>query len=130
MLTVQSIFFRLNIGRLFGSIALLAATLLGLAIPSFPVGSSTLSTQTFAISGQVTDGFGNAVSNATVILSGAQSGTTASDSNGNYSFPKSASGRQLQFGRFILRPARYDFFQREREQLKQRCNPESENTFL
>jgi len=98
MLTVQSIFFRLNIGRLFGSVALLAATLLGLAIPSFAVGRSTLSTQTFTISGQVTDGFGNAVSNATVILSGAQSGTTASDSNGNYSFPNLQAGGNYNLG--------------------------------
>lgn len=97
MLTVHSIFARLNRGRWFGALAI-AATLLALATPNFTAASSALSSQTFTISGQVTDGFGNAVTNATVILSGAQSATTTSDSNGNYSFPNLQGGGNYNVG--------------------------------
>src|SRR5258708_17963886 len=97
MLTVRSMFVRFNRGRWFGALAI-AATLLVLATPDFTAASSALSPQTFTISGQVTDGFGNAVSNAVVTLSGTQSGTTTSDSNGNYSFPNLQSGGNYNLG--------------------------------
>jgi hypothetical protein len=80
-----------------GALAL-AATLLTLAIADFTAASSALPPATFTISGQVTDGFGNAVTNATVTLSGAQSGTTTSDSNGNYSFPNLQGGGNYNLG--------------------------------
>jgi hypothetical protein len=51
-----------------------------------PAQASNLPSQTFSISGRVTDGFGNGIGNATVNLSGAQVAQTTADSNGNYAF--------------------------------------------
>src|SRR5258707_402626 len=68
--------------------------------------ASTRVAQTFTISGQVTDGFGNIISGATVTLSGAQSGTTTSDGSGNYSFPNLQGGVNYQVGASL--PGRQD----------------------
>jgi hypothetical protein len=56
--------------------------------------------QTHTISGRVTDGFGNAISPATVNLSGTQTASTTTDSNGNYLFPNLQAG-----GNYILSPS-------------------------
>jgi len=67
-----------------GLIVVPASNLL-VAYPSVP-------TTTYTISGQVTDGFGNSISGATVSLSGAQTATTTTNSSGNYSFPNLPGG--------------------------------------
>ena len=74
----------MRIATTFILIAVLAWTASSRAAPG--------SVATFTISGQVTDGFGHAVSGATVALSGAQSSTTISDANGNYAFSNLPSG--------------------------------------
>jgi hypothetical protein len=62
---------------------------------------STSTTQTFVISGRVTDGFGNAISSASVALSGAQSGMTTTDLAGKYSFANLQAG-----GNYVLSPSK------------------------
>jgi len=64
-----------------------------------PAGSTSLA-QTHTISGRVTDGFGNGISPGTVTLSGTQTGSTTTDSIGNYSFPNLPAG-----GNYILSPS-------------------------
>jgi hypothetical protein len=54
-----------------------------------------ISAPPYTISGKVADGFGNAIPSATVTLSGAQSGTTTTDNNGNYSFANLPSGNYV-----------------------------------
>jgi hypothetical protein len=61
---------------------------------------STLLAPTYTISGRLTDGFGNGLSAATVNLSGTQTGSTTTDSSGNYSFPNLPAG-----GNFTLSPS-------------------------
>lgn len=59
------------------------------------------SPQAFVISGRVTDGFGNGIGSATVSLSGAQAGSTLTDTNGNYAFPNLPAG-----GSYNLSPSK------------------------
>jgi hypothetical protein len=69
----------------------LAATLcLFVVLPAHR--TRAISPSPFTISGKVADGFGYAIPSATVTLSGAQSGTTTTDNNGNYSFANLAGG--------------------------------------
>lgn len=63
-------------------------------------------TQTYTISGRVTDGFGNGVSSATVGLNGTQSGSTKVDANGNYTFSNLQAGGNYQLTPSI--PGRFD----------------------
>ncbi|HEY0406968.1 MAG TPA: Calx-beta domain-containing protein, partial [Pyrinomonadaceae bacterium] len=64
-----------------------AGLLLFIALMAFePAQAASPQAQTFSISGRVTDGFGNGLSDATVTLSGGQFAQTTTDSNGNYSF--------------------------------------------
>jgi Calx-beta domain-containing protein/glucodextranase-like protein/carboxypeptidase family protein len=62
---------------------------------------STSIRQTFVISGRVTDGSGNAIVDATVSLSGTQSGTTTTDIAGKYSFANLQAG-----GNYVLSPSK------------------------
>src|SRR5438132_240434 len=67
------------------------------------VGCSMLveaSSTTYTISGRVTDGFGNTISNKAVVLSGTQSANTTTDMNGGYSFPNLPAG-----GNYHVAPA-------------------------
>ena len=66
--------------------------LLLVAVPYRAAARSSRLAQTYTIAGQVTDGFGNVISGATVTLSGTQSGTTTTDNNGSYSFPNLQAG--------------------------------------
>jgi hypothetical protein len=54
--------------------------------------------QTYTISGQLTDGFGNALSGWIVTLSGAQTATTTTDTLGNYSFSNLQAGGNYRVG--------------------------------
>jgi hypothetical protein len=72
-----------------------------LFVVAFSVNTAAGSTQTFTISGRVTDGYGNIISGATVTLSGTQSAVTTADSNGNYSFPNLQAG-----GNYDLSPSK------------------------
>src|SRR5438034_8665111 len=64
----------------------------------FFVQGSPLATQTFTISGQLTDGFGNALSGWSVTLGGAQTATTTTDVLGNYSFSNLQAGGNYNVG--------------------------------
>lgn len=55
------------------------------------------------ISGRVADGQNNALSGATITLTGSQAGTTQTDASGNYSFPSVAAG-----GNYTLTPSKPD----------------------
>lgn len=79
--------------------ALLSFLFLVLTIPVNSVARPASPAQTYTISGQVTDGYGNAVRGVTVGLNGAQSGSTITDANGNYAFPNLQAG-----GNFSLTP--------------------------
>jgi hypothetical protein len=70
----------------------LCSLLFILALIHGPLARPTRSAQTFTISGQVTDGFGHSIGGATVTLSGAQTGTTTTDSVGNYTFSSLQAG--------------------------------------
>ena len=59
------------------------------------------SPQAFVISGRVADGFGNGIGSATVSLSGAQAGSTLTDTNGNYAFANLPAG-----GSYNLSPSK------------------------
>jgi hypothetical protein len=82
-------------------IKLAGLCLLALVIPNGGVEASAAPEQTYSISGRVTDGLSNGIDGATVTLSGTQSGTTMSDSNGNYSFANLAAG-----GNYNLSPSK------------------------
>ena len=60
-----------------------------------------ISAQTFSISGQVGDGYGNGIAGATVTLSGTKADATTTDGNGNYSFSDLPSG-----GNYNLSPSK------------------------
>jgi hypothetical protein len=64
------------------------------------VQASTPVAQTYTISGQLTDGFGNALSSWIVTLNGTQTATTTTDMLGNYSFSNLQAG-----GNYIAGPA-------------------------
>lgn len=75
----------------------MAVAVLGSAIPA---------TQTYSISGLVTDSFGNAISGATVTLFGAQTAMTTSDASGNYSLSNLQAGGNYSLTPSI--PGRFD----------------------
>jgi hypothetical protein len=59
---------------------------------------STPVAQTYTISGQLTDGFGNALSGWIVTLGGAQTATTTTNMQGNYSFSNLQAGGNYNVG--------------------------------
>jgi hypothetical protein len=83
----------------------LLASVHGLVMPLVD-GRPISTTQTYAISGLVTDTFGNAIGGATVTISGAQTSTTTSDVNGNYSFANLQAGGNYSLTPSI--PGRFD----------------------
>src|SRR5438128_9926801 len=81
------------------SCALLTGSLLVMIVNAeIYVKSSTDAAQTFSISGKVTDGHGNPLGSWKVTLGGTRSGTTTTDSMGNYSFPNLDSGGNYNVG--------------------------------
>ena len=96
--------------RTHSSLKLLTLVCLFLFVVAFSPDSATGSTgvtQTYTISGQVTDyGFGNAVSGATVFLSGTQTGTTTTNNHGLYSFSNLQAGGNYNLSASI--PGRFD----------------------
>src|SRR6185295_4590463 len=89
-----------TIGQLRALISLAGLLLVIVAIPCERASAASL-TQTYTISGRVTDGLSNGISGATVTLSGAESRTTTTDSNGSYSFANLQAG-----GDFTLSPSK------------------------
>jgi hypothetical protein len=76
---------------------------------------ATCNTQTsLTISGQVKDGYNNALANVTVTLSGTITRVVQTDSNGNYSFSNLTPGGNysvtLQSNYFVFAASRSDFF--------------------
>lgn len=81
-------------------VALPSFFILGLALV-FTVAQGSAQAQTYSISGRVTDGFNNGISGATITLNGTQTGVTAADAGGNYSFSNLAAG-----GSYTLSPSK------------------------
>src|ERR1700738_901660 len=79
-------------GEITRHILLYSFLLLALLSSQICVQGSTPVTQTYTISGQLTDGFGNALSGWTVTLRGTQTATTTTDMLGNYSFSNLQAG--------------------------------------
>jgi hypothetical protein len=78
--------------------------------PSFFDNSNSVSTTilnssvTYSISGRVTDSGGNGIAGVIVTLSGSQTGTTQTNSNGDYNFASVVSG-----GTYTIRPSRFGY---------------------
>src|SRR6266849_1365339 len=85
-------------GEITRHILLYSFLLLVLLSSQICVQGSTPVAQTYTISGQLTDGFGNAISGWTVTLSGTQGATTSIDNLGNYSFSNLQAGGNYSLG--------------------------------
>jgi hypothetical protein len=100
MSSSHSIFARARVWR--RAIVLLGLTLfVGVLSQGAVKGAGTPLSQTYSISGRVTDGFSNGIGGATVTLSGSQFGITTTDDNGNYSFNNLIAG-----GNYNLTPSK------------------------